>query len=199
MLNVDVVLENRRFRIEPLKIEHKDSLVVAANDKKIWEQHPDKDRWKPEVFSEYFDTILALGGGFAIIDKFAHGLGLIGMTRFYAHADYNPEEDINPKNHQDWAIGFTFIQRKYWGNGVNEIIKHMMLDYAFKTVESIWIDADPQNTRSLKAIKNLGCEAVYEDEFDYFGTGKPQFFVCHLMSKTMLSDKKKKMPKPYWE
>lgn len=199
MIDVDVILENRRFRIEPLTVEHKDYLAVAANDKQIWEQHPATDRWKPEVFSEYFDTIMSLGGGFVIIDKFAPSPGIIGMTRFYVHDNYDPENKLPEGNKQDWAIGFTFIERRYWGNGANKIIKHMMMEYAFETVESIWIDADPHNIRSIKSIKNLGCEPIYEDEFDYFGTGEPQPFVCHLMSKEMLEKQKEASPPNYWD
>jgi len=198
MIDVNVTLENRRFKIEPLDPRHKDGLVVAANDRKIWEQHPAKDRWRPEVFSEYFDTIMALGGGFALIDKFAHADGLIGMSRYYLHDDYDPEMTKEPNNQQDWAIGFTFLKRSYWGNGVNEIFKHMMLDHAFKTVESIWIDADPKNTRSIKSIINLGCDPIYEDEFDYLGTGVKQPFICHLMSRDMLEKKRENRVAAYW-
>ena len=42
------------LELRPLRAEDYDALYAVASDPLIWEQHPDSDRWKPEVFREFF-------------------------------------------------------------------------------------------------------------------------------------------------
>ena len=39
-------LENNAFRLVQTKEDHFEELYKLANNPSIWEQHPEKDRWK---------------------------------------------------------------------------------------------------------------------------------------------------------
>ena len=57
-MKFDIVLENEILSLYPLKISHFEELYVIASDKEIWEQHPQNDRWKREVFEIYFNSAI---------------------------------------------------------------------------------------------------------------------------------------------
>src|SRR2546430_3232874 len=44
-------------------------LFEAAGDPLIWEQHPENDRYKREVFQRYFDGAIESKGAFAVIER----------------------------------------------------------------------------------------------------------------------------------
>jgi hypothetical protein len=45
-LNIQVSLENQALALCPLQENDFDALFSVASDPKIWEQHPNTDRWK---------------------------------------------------------------------------------------------------------------------------------------------------------
>jgi hypothetical protein len=51
--NIQPILENESVILYPLKAEDFEELYHAASDPLVWEQHPNKDRWKREVFQSY--------------------------------------------------------------------------------------------------------------------------------------------------
>jgi len=55
-------LENALVKLVPLKQEDFDIMYQVASDPLIWEQHPDKYRYKREVFEKYFDGAIKSGG-----------------------------------------------------------------------------------------------------------------------------------------
>ena len=52
-------LENNAFRLVQTKEDHFEELYKLANNPSIWEQHPEKDRWKKnlKIISELLQRI----------------------------------------------------------------------------------------------------------------------------------------------
>lgn len=86
-INTQSILENEKVILYPLQEMDFEALYATASDFKIWEQHPNKDRWKKEVFKTFFDGAMQSKGAFKIVDK-ATG-NTIGSTRIY---DYNEQK-----------------------------------------------------------------------------------------------------------
>jgi RimJ/RimL family protein N-acetyltransferase len=108
----------------------------------IWEQHPERDRWKPEVFQRYFDGAIASEGAFAIVDR-ATGR-IIGSTRYCNLRDGEVE------------IGWTFLEREFWGGAVNGEMKALMLTHAFRFVARVVFVIGENNWRSRRAVEKIG-------------------------------------------
>jgi len=52
--SIQPVLENEEYQLIPLQQGDFDLLYEVASDPKVWEQHPNKDRYKKEVFENFF-------------------------------------------------------------------------------------------------------------------------------------------------
>ncbi len=66
------ILNGQLLELRPLRPEDFDDLYAVASDPLIWEQHPSKDRYKKEVFEEFFREALESGGAPIAIDS-RHG------------------------------------------------------------------------------------------------------------------------------
>jgi N-acetyltransferase len=141
-------LQGQLLELRPLKPNDRDELFVVASDPLIWEQHPESDRHKEEVFRVFFKEALASGGAFVVIDKKTQQI--IGSTRFYG---YDPEKS-------EIEIGWTFLARKYWGGRFNAEMKRLLLKHAFKFVESVVFFVGEDNVRSQKAMEKVGAIKV---------------------------------------
>jgi RimJ/RimL family protein N-acetyltransferase len=128
----------------PLRPDDWEALFEVASDPLIWEQHPASDRYKEEVFREFFQAALESGGAFAVIDR-ATGK-VIGSTRY---CGFDPSRS-------EIEIGWTFLARSHWGGQYNGELKRLMLDHAFQFVETVIFHIGAANTRSRKAIERLG-------------------------------------------
>jgi len=137
-------LKGELIDLRPLKPEDWDDLFAVASDPHIWEQHPESDRYKEDVFRVFFREALESGGAFVVID--AKTQQIIGSTRFYG---YDPERS-------EIEIGWTFLARKYWGGRYNREMKQLMLAHAFKFVESVVFFVGENNVRSQKATERIG-------------------------------------------
>ena len=137
-------LRGETVLLRPLRPDDYDALYEAAKDPLIWEQHPDRDRYKPEVFREYFQSGIDSGGAFAIIDL-ASGR-IIGSSRYW---NLKPQES-------EVEIGWTFLERKYWGGATNRKIKRLMLRHAFQFVERVVLIVGEHNYRSQRAVEKIG-------------------------------------------
>lgn len=150
-------LENDIAILYPLQSNEFETLYAVANDPKIWEQHPNKDRWKRNVFQSFFEGALQSKGAFKIVDK-ATG-EIAGSTRFY---DFSESD-------KSIFIGYTFYGTKFWGTGINPSVKKLMLDYAFQYVDKVQFHIGATNIRSQIAIERLGAIKTGEQEVAYFG------------------------------
>ena len=62
------VLKGELLELRPLRPEDFHDLYAVASDPLIWEQHPNSDRYKEDVFKEFFWEAMASGGAFVVID-----------------------------------------------------------------------------------------------------------------------------------
>ena len=69
MFELQPQLNGNLLELHPLRPDHWDALSRAASDPLIWEVHPVSDRWKEDVFREFFQAGLDSGGAFAVIDR----------------------------------------------------------------------------------------------------------------------------------
>lgn len=173
-MNIQPFLENETIKLIPLQESDFEALYQVASDPLIWEQHPNKDRYKREVFQNFFDGALESKGAFKIIDKISDEV--IGSTRFY---DYNPTA-------KSILIGYTFYGRKYWGSNYNPQVKKLMLDYAFQFVDDVFFHIGAHNIRSQKAIEQLGATKVREIEVAYHGEPEKLNFEYKIAKKDWL-------------
>lgn len=154
-MNIQPTLENENVKLIPLNQTDFEELFAVASDPLVWEQHPNKDRYKREVFENFFQGAMESGGAFKIIDKNSDEVA--GSTRFY---DYNPEEN-------SIFIGYTFYDTKFWGSKLNPQVKKLMLDYIFQFVDKVNFHVGKENIRSQKAMEKLGAKKVNEVNVAY--------------------------------
>jgi N-acetyltransferase len=165
------ILENELIRLQPLQEEDFEGLYKVASDPKIWEQHPNKDRYKREVFQTYFEGAILSKGALLVTDK-ATG-EIAGCSRFY---DYKEKE-------KSVYIGYTFIACKYWGKKINAAMKELMIDFAFQYVDTILFHIGADNIRSQIAISRIGAIKVKEIEVAYHGEPEKLNFEYALYKK----------------
>lgn len=174
---IQCLLENKEVVLYPLQEFDLEDLYRVAADPKLWEQHPNKDRWKKEVFKTFFDGAIQSKGAFKIIDKTSGNT--IGCTRFY---DYNEQED-------SILIGYTFYATQYWGKGINLSVKRLMLDYIFQFVSTVNFHIGASNIRSQIAITRLGTTKIKEEEIAYFGEPSKLNYIYSLTKEEWLYNK----------
>jgi RimJ/RimL family protein N-acetyltransferase len=137
-------LTGELVELRPLRADDFDALYAAASDPRIWEQHPEGDRYTRNVFQRYFDSAMQSGGAFAVIDRRTRRI--IGSSRFHAY-----KEDAS-----EIEIGWTFLERAYWGGSYNGEMKRLLLDHAFRFVDRVVFLVGPQNIRSQRAMEKIG-------------------------------------------
>ena len=138
------VLVGNLVQLRPLAPEDFPVLYAVASDPLIWEQHPARDRYRKEVFQEFFREALESGGAFAVLD--AKNGEMIGSTRFYG---YDPGKS-------EIEIGWTFLARSRWGGADNREMKRLLLRHAFQFVERVVFLVGPDNRRSRRAVEKIG-------------------------------------------
>lgn len=153
----EIILENSRVRIEPLKEFHLDYLLPIALN------HPDLLQFSPSVFGSESNLKLYIENAldahskkkrfpFVIFDK--NSKKFIGSTSFG-----------NISNHdQRLEIGWTWIEKKSQGTGLNKHCKFLLLQYIFEVLEfeRVELKTDARNLQSRKAIEKIG--AKFEGE-----------------------------------
>lgn len=166
--NIQPKLENEIAILSPLQEKDFEDLYAAASNPKIWEQHPNKDRWKREVFKTFFEGAITSEGAFKILDKVTGKI--MGSTRYY---DFNEQEN-------SIFIGYTFYAVEYWGKGINKSVKTLMIDYIFQFVSKVNFHIGANNIRSQVAIGRIGAEKIGEQEVTYFGEASKLNFVYEI-------------------
>jgi RimJ/RimL family protein N-acetyltransferase len=141
-------LKGELVELRPLTADDFDQLFAVASDPLIWEQHPAADRYKEDIFREFFRVGLESGGAFLVTDA-ANGKA-IGSTRYFG---YN-------KNESEVEIGWTFLARSYWGGRYNREMKDLMLRHAFSFVDRVVFLIGPTNLRSRRAVEKLGATQI---------------------------------------
>ena len=138
------VLQGELLTLRPLRPADFNELYAVASDPLIWEQHPANDRYKEEVFREFFRKALESGGALVAIDS--KDGRVIGSSRFFGYDEAESEIEI----------GWTFLARSHWGGAYNGEMKQLMLRHAFKFVDNVVFLVGPRNLRSQKALEKIG-------------------------------------------
>jgi len=150
--NLQPILKGELLELRPLSPKDFDSLFNVASDPLIWEQHPANNRHEKNVFENFFHDAINSGGALVAIDS--KNNNIIGSSRYHG---YNPDKS-------EVEIGWTFLARSYWGGVYNKEMKRLMLEHAFKFVNSVIFVVGVENIRSQRAVLKIGGKRV--------GTGK---------------------------
>ena len=170
-LDLQPTLKGQWVTLRPLLRSDFEALYAAASDPLIWEQHPEPNRYQRPVFETYFNSGIECRGAFAILDSKTGKI--IGSTRFYSH-DTELKEVV---------IGYTFIERAYWGKKHNPEMKKMLLEHAFQKADRVLFYIGEKNTRSRKAIESIGAVLIDRSERT-LPDGSPHVDVIYKIDKS---------------
>lgn len=149
-MNLQPTLANEIITIKPIQKEDFEALFAIASDELLWEQHPNKDRYKKEEFQLFFENAIQSKGAFIVINNKTNEI--IGSSRYY---EFNEVE-------KSIVIGYTFISRAFWGKNYNSSLKELMINYAFQFVNKVYFHVGETNYRSQKAVEKLGAIKIGE-------------------------------------
>ena len=148
----NTTLEGEKIRLIPLTKFHREGLLKAASDGKLWElwftSVPSNENIDSYIMKALDDYQKGTALPFVIIDK--NDGELIGTTR-YCNAMYD---------HRRVEIGYTWYAKKYQRTGVNTECKYLLLKYAFEVLGCIAVEfrTNWHNLRSRTAISRLGAK-----------------------------------------
>jgi RimJ/RimL family protein N-acetyltransferase len=145
-------LTGNLLHLRPLQPSDFEALFAAASDPLIWEQHPESDRYTREVFQRYFDSAMESGGAFAIVERETDRI--IGSSRYNG---FDAEK-------REIEIGWTFLERPFWGGTYNRELKALMVGHAFKYVDRVLFVVGEANNRSRRAVEKIGGKLFKEEE-----------------------------------
>jgi RimJ/RimL family protein N-acetyltransferase len=134
--------------LRPLEAGDFAALYAVAADPLIWEQHPDPNRYQEETFRTFLRDAMASGGALLAIDTLDGKV--IGSSRYHG---YDAEK-------REIEIGWTFLARSHWGGAHNGEMKRLMLDHAFRFVDTVLFLIGPGNIRSQRAVLKIGAVRV---------------------------------------
>jgi len=143
ILDRQPVLESDLLVLRPLTHDDINAPYSIASDPSVWEQHPSKDRTQLSVFRCRLDEALTSGGALVAVNQ--QDGETIGTSRFAFPADAPDTVEI----------GWTFLARARWGGTYNGVMKRLMLDHAFRSVETVVFTVHSLNFRSQRAVERL--------------------------------------------
>lgn len=132
------------IQLRPLRPEDWAGLFAVASDPLLWEQHPNSDRYREDVFRQFFLEGLNSGGALVAVERTSGAI--VGSSRYYG---FDPDQSIV-------EIGWSFLARRCWGGTYNGEMKRLMLEHAFKTVACVIFVIGPNNQRSRRAVEKIG-------------------------------------------
>jgi RimJ/RimL family protein N-acetyltransferase len=137
-------LTGELLQLRPLLESDFEQLYAVASDPLIWEVHPAHDRYKRDVFEQFFRDAMKSGGAFLIADRKSGKV--IGSSRYFG---FDPAKS-------EIEIGWTFLARPHWGGVYNREMKRLMLEHAFRFVDNVVFLVGPENWRSRRAMEKIG-------------------------------------------
>lgn len=169
-LDLQPHLAGELLELRPLVADDREALFAVASDPKIWELHPISERYKEEVFREFFREALEGKGALVAVDRQTRKL--IGSSRYCWHGAAGELE-----------IGWTFLARSHWGGAYNGEMKRLMLAHAFSFVEKVIFRVGTTNVRSRRAVEKIG--AVLTERREMLALhGKSIEHVIYQITKT---------------
>jgi len=148
----DIELKGNNILLIPMNMTHKNALVEAASDGKLWElwftSVPSEKTIEDYILNAIKQREAGEGFPFIVIDKKTHQI--IGSTRYC---------NASPKNRR-LEIGYTWYAVKHQRTGVNTECKYLLLKYAFETLNCIAVEFKTNwyNIKSKEAITRLGAK-----------------------------------------
>jgi RimJ/RimL family protein N-acetyltransferase len=145
-------LEGKNVKLISLDKSHKNGLLNAASDGKLWELWFTSVPSNNNIDSYIEHAIKQKENGFefpfVVLDK--ESGEIIGSTRYY---------NIQPE-HRRLEIGYTWYAKKHQRTGVNTESKFLLLKYAFENLDCIAVQfmTNWHNLRSRIAIERLGAK-----------------------------------------
>lgn len=149
-----ILLEDERVFLRPLQSDDLGLLIpFAENEPEIWQYSAvsaaGKEGMKYYIELALRERDLKKEYPFIIFDKQTQEYA--GSSRFY---------DIQTS----WAttqLGYTWYGKRFQRTGLNRHCKMLMLGFAFEQwgMERVEFRADLRNTKSIEAMKKIGCTA----------------------------------------
>ena len=161
-------------KARPLQPTDFEGLFAAASDPLIWEQHPNKNRYKQPDFENYFKGAIESGGALLVTD--AQTGEIIASSRY---SDYDAATNTV-------SIGYTFFSRQCWGKGYNYALKNLMLHHIFHFVDTVTFYVGAVNKRSQISIERYGAIKTGEAETAYYGEAPKTDFIYTITKKQWL-------------
>ena len=96
-------LENENIKLVPLQESDFQRLFAVASDPQVWSMHPNKERYKREVFQNFFTGAIESKGAFLVVDKNSNQV--LGSTRFY-------DFDENDRNQIEERLDIIYSLKK---------------------------------------------------------------------------------------
>jgi len=147
------ILEDDRVMLRPLQPEDTVYLLpFALNEPELWKFSLVSAAGEAGLQDYLNITFKARDEGkeypFIVFDKVANEYA--GSTRFY---------DIQNEL-QTLQLGYTWYGKKFQGTGLNKHCKYLLLSFVFERIgmERFELRADNNNTRSIAAMKSIGCK-----------------------------------------
>lgn len=148
-LNVDIAyFKHGDVRLECFQEQHIPMLCKKAQNPRIWEYHHNNFD-DPTVFKSV--AIVKAKEAIAKKNRYMFVIyfkdDIIGSTSYY---------NINLE-HLKLHIGYSWLHPDYWGKGINQIVKKLLVSYAIEQLKfnRIIFCIDAENLRSRKAIEKL--------------------------------------------
>jgi N-acetyltransferase len=167
------VLDGPTLHLRPMRAEDRDALFDAASDPLIWEVHPATDRWQRPKFDLFFDDCLKSGGTLVVEHK-SSGC-IIGSSRF----------DTGFVKNDEIEIGWTFLQRDFWGGQTNFELKRLMIGHALWHFQHVIFRIGESNLRSRRAIEKIGTRLTERREMVDMGAGRLVPYVSYEMDEAL--------------
>jgi len=146
----NLILENSRVKLMPLKAEHWKQLWPIAQQVDLY-AYGSSDVSTIKKLKEYIQTALGEASNQKSIPFVVYSQErneVVGCTRF---------GNIDTTN-KVLHIGWTWISPSVQGTGLNHHMKFLMLTHAFETLQykKVEFRIDERNIKSRKAVEKLG-------------------------------------------
>ncbi|MEM9311420.1 MAG: GNAT family N-acetyltransferase [Pseudomonadota bacterium] len=163
-------LQSERVLLRPMRQEDRDALFAIASNPAVWEQHPIHDRWREEVFADFFADAMANTGALVVIDRAKDTV--VGSSQFRVYED---ADGAYPE------IGWTFFSTTVWGKGINPEVKRLMLAHAFQFYDRVQFKVGETNYRSRIAVERLGAVRSRKTDLSQY-QGKRVLHLIYVLS-----------------
>jgi N-acetyltransferase len=154
VLKIDpsTVLEGRGVRLEPLRLDHEESLKEAAADGQLWTLRftmvPEPENMRSAIETALADSAKGIRCPWVVRELASERI--VGSTSYH---------DIVAAAHRV-EIGYTWYAKSWQRTHVNTACKYLLLEHAFGTLDCRVVGwrTDILNVRSQAAIERLGAK-----------------------------------------